>query len=845
MPTRRLATLATQDQERQEALRTAEGALQDWQLRWDAYAKAQSESSRWAEVERTKIEYLEKQSAEAARRRDVLTAERAGLDTAALASSLAAMVVEHDQNKAGLDDLATALEARKVALAEQQERQRQMQAELSDTRKQIQAARGRLASLEALQHAALGQEKNVALDWLKTQGIDGNRRLGEALEVEAGWETAVETVLGSLLEAVTVDSADGWFDALGSLSQGRVALVSTAGGRALAPAGSLASKVKGPDAVLRLLAKVRVADDSASARALLAGLGDDEAVILRSGEWLGNGWLRVVRSGEAQQGALARESEIKQLRAEIEALGSIEQRTNEALTLMRDKLLEAEQLREDAQRTMYLSHRGVSELAGQLQGLRSRLETAQARVAHIDTELATLGQTLAESQTQAREARTRLSEALQKMTGHEDERQQLDALRRSLSAAREAARDSAREAREAAHQLALTLESQRARVLALTQSLARMGSQRAQLELRLNELLGQLAEGDAPITRLQGERQTVLDQRVIVEKELAAARSALDGIDNELRKYEQVRQQCDQQALAQREAIGSRKLEEQAISLKAGQLSEAIIGAGLELDAVLQSLPEAADFDGWSKALADIDAKMRRLEPVNLAAIQEYGEQSERKVYLDAQNADLTQALETLEERHQEDRPRDPRPLQGNLRPGQCRRPGAVSAPVRRRPCLPRVDRRGPARHRRFDHGASARQAGFQHLAAVRRREGADRGRAGVRHFPAQSGAFLPARRSRCAAGRGQRRPLLGDGDRDEREGAVPVRHPQQGDHGSGQAAVRRDHARARRQPPGLGGPGRGVEAGGCGLRLRCCIIGIESGTDAGCRQTRLAKSGD
>jgi chromosome segregation protein len=64
---------------------------------------------------------------------------------------------------------------------------------------------------------------------------------------------------------------------------------------------------------------------------------------------------------------------------------------------------------------------------------------------------------------------------------------------------------------------------------------------------------------------------------------------------------------------------------------------------------VLQSLPETADFDGWSKALADIDAKMRRLEPVNLAAIQEYGEQSERKVYLDAQNADLTQALETLE----------------------------------------------------------------------------------------------------------------------------------------------------------------------------------------------------
>jgi chromosome segregation protein len=235
------------------------------------------------------------------------------------------------------------------------------------------------------------------------------------------------------------------------------------------------------------------------------------------------------------------------------------------------------------------------------------------------------------------------------MGAHETERQELDALRRQLGEARDAARNTAREAREQAHQLALSLEAQRARVLALTQSLARMGSQRAQLELRLNELKAQLAEGDAPIVKLQAERQTVLDQRVIVEKDLGAARSALDGVEGELRKYEQVRQQRDQQALAQREAIASRRMQEQALALKAGQISEAIVGAGLELEAVLANVPAEAEFEAWSKALADIDAKMRRLEPVNLAAIQEYGEQSERKTYLDAQNADLCQALETLE----------------------------------------------------------------------------------------------------------------------------------------------------------------------------------------------------
>jgi chromosome segregation protein len=48
--------------------------------------------------------------------------------------------------------------------------------------------------------------------------------------------------------------------------------------------------------------------------------------------------------------------------------------------------------------------------------------------------------------------------------------------------------------------------------------------------------------------------------------------------------------------------------------------------------------------------VADFDAKLRRLEPVNLAAIQEHAEAAQRKEYLDAQDADLRTALETLEE---------------------------------------------------------------------------------------------------------------------------------------------------------------------------------------------------
>ncbi|MBM7093967.1 hypothetical protein JTP67_36790, partial [Streptomyces sp. S12] len=166
----------------------------------------------------------------------------------------------------------------------------------------------------------------------------------------------------------------------------------------------------------------------------------------------------------------------------------------------------------------------------------------------------------------------------------------------------------------------------------------------------LNELTAQLSDGEQPVQDLEQQRQVALEQRVIAEQDLTGTRTALDGIDNDLRKFEQTRQQRDEQALQQREAIGQRRLEQQALVLKAETLTEAIAEAGAVLQDVVNALDEEADPQTWERAVADLDNKLRRLEPVNLAAIAEHAEAAQRKDYLDAQNTDLTTALETLEE---------------------------------------------------------------------------------------------------------------------------------------------------------------------------------------------------
>ncbi|WP_045727664.1 chromosome segregation protein SMC [Xanthomonas sp. GPE 39] len=635
---------------KQDALRDAEARLADWQLRWESHQRHTAEASRAGEVERTRVDYLDRQSLEAERRREALSTERAGLDLDALAEAFEQLQLQHETQRAALDGLNEQVEARKQAVAALQEQQRGAQTELADVRKQAQAARGRLSSLETLQQAALGQEQGAAVAWLQARGLDSAARVGERLSVESGWENAVEGALGQLIEGVLVEAPESLVDALSELGEGRIALVSDDASAAQFAPTSLACKVQGPLAIRRLLARLHAAEDLVAARALLPQLSEGDAIITRDGARLGHGWLRVSRSGAAKQGALLREREIQTLRGQIDALQDREAELERRLADLRDQLLAGEQQREDAQRQLYLAHRSVSELAGQLQSQQGKVDAARTRIERIEIEIAQLLETLDGSRAQAREARSKLEDAVTSMGDLESLRQALESERRQLTEARDLARDAARRVREASHALALTLESQRTQIASLSQALERMGNQRGQLDTRLGELSAQLNEGDSPVQALQAEHQAALSERVRTDRVLGEARAQLDGIDNELRGLEQTRQQRDEHALAQRERIAQRRLDQQALVLNAEQLSEAVVKAGFVLEDVINGLPEHADPSEWEQAVQQIDARMRRLEPVNLAAISEYGEAAQRAEYLEAQDVDLNTALETLEE---------------------------------------------------------------------------------------------------------------------------------------------------------------------------------------------------
>lgn len=181
------------------------------------------------------------------------------------------------------------------------------------------------------------------------------------------------------------------------------------------------------------------------------------------------------------------------------------------------------------------------------------------------------------------------------------------------------------------------------------QALERLDQQSARLNERCEQLNLNLEEGAAPLEELRMKLEELLERRMAVEDELKQARLALEDADRELREVEKRRGQAEQQSQLLRGQLEQQRLEWQGLVVRRKALQEQLAEDGYDLHTVLANLPLDASEREWEERLESLAARIQRLGPINLAAIEEYQQQSERKRYLDSQNDDLAEALETLE----------------------------------------------------------------------------------------------------------------------------------------------------------------------------------------------------
>jgi chromosome segregation protein len=203
--------------------------------------------------------------------------------------------------------------------------------------------------------------------------------------------------------------------------------------------------------------------------------------------------------------------------------------------------------------------------------------------------------------------------------------------------------------REHVKEIAILVEARRSTKESAAAALLRIQAQLAHLDQRRQQLKAQIDEVRAPLAGEDQALTELLDKRLSAETELREARAAVEQCELEVREAESQRSARQQKVNESRDEAEAARLAAREIQVRAETISEQLAATGFDLEALGEELPEGASIESWLEKIESLGRRMNRLGSINLAAIDEFGEQSERKEYLDKQFNDLSDALETLE----------------------------------------------------------------------------------------------------------------------------------------------------------------------------------------------------
>jgi len=646
-----LETIRSAEEESSEILMEAEQAMHVWQQEWDHFNQKAAAPRQQAEVEQSRIKYLEQVQHRVVERIGKLEKERDDLiigDVKGEIDYLDELVAELALS---IDDKNTHMELHGEGVHHQRDTLHEQNEQRDVLRSELRTAKGRLASLEALQQAALGVVAGGARDWLEAQGLAGHSRLAEKISVSEGWNKAAEVVLGKSLQAVCAErTIDDISAKLNLLACGEVMLLDCQGNSSTGSTdNSLSSKIQSDTDLSGLLGGVQVANGLAEALVKRSQLLDHQSVVTKDGLWFGRNWVKVIKEDDENSGIIARKEEIDGLGAKIVGLESRIETLSRSIAEAQEALRQAEINRDKARQESDELGRKHSEVKTQLGAKKAKVELvlegrerAERDIKESQAQLSAEGENLAE-------ARIRLQDAITAMAEDTNERENLLSRRDQIRAGLDEARQRARHDKDKAHALAMRHQSVKTQRESVSQGIQRLEEQMLRMAERQEGLKEAIAESCGPAVEYQLELEACLEKRVVVEQQLSEARREMEEAETLLRDAEKKRTQVEQVLSGLRTNLESARLDAQTIDVKRQNLRQQLAEKDLDVEEVAQELDPQVDESELVNELEKVANRIARLGPINLAAIDEFKTESERKHYLDMQNDDLQEALETLE----------------------------------------------------------------------------------------------------------------------------------------------------------------------------------------------------
>lgn len=587
-------------------------------------------------------------------RRERLAQEKQGLllpDTEHLQN----LAMQVEEKKQVLEESTMQLEEAQERLPQLEEERRAAQQQANQDATQFAQLDARLMALKSLQEKVQNQGK--VQPWLDKHELGSLPKLWKNLHIQAGWEAALEAILRertSALEVSNLEWAKAFFN---DAPPGKLALYSHV------IIGSQASVVPGlrplidllqlNDAGLRSLLQdwlhqVYIAEDASSAFMERTKLPQGACFVTRQGHVITQSSVRFYAADSEQDGVLARQQEIdnvgKQCRAQQLLSEEGKTRVVRAESRYTQASVSLQELRlrvASVTQTVHAQQIELMKLSEVQERFNQRSTQISADLAEIAEQESDQQQARAESEEKFELLDMKLAELQE---SHEDGQTFYLEKEQQLNDARVRLRD----LELAAQEIAFAEKTQRNKIDELKRSSATAKEQAEQLFVTMQQGRLELETMDDQ-TALAG-LQSLLDKRTEQERVLADARHELDQITQKLRQSDDAKAQIERSLQPQRDRIMELQLKEQAARLSQEQYAEQL--ANFDVDEAVLELKLHAEMKAsyLQGELTRLGNAITALGAVNMAALDELTQANERKVFLDAQFADLTEAITTLQD---------------------------------------------------------------------------------------------------------------------------------------------------------------------------------------------------
>jgi len=553
---------------------------------------------------------------------------------------------------------------------EAQERLSQLQEQLPVLEAQRKAAQQSLndesskqadlsAKVDALKNLQSSVLENGRLKpWLKKHGLEGLSALWSQLHVQEGWETAVESALRERVGSYQVTRLESVqsFDqdpppvkvVFHELPNSKPPVVNAK----LTP---LMEKIHCSDSALNALLShwlngayaAQSLSEAFSARSQLS-LSDAEFIYTAKGHVIGAQSILFYAADHEQAGVLERAQLIENLEKQLKAQHLMREQASGDLQRAESAYARANQELEDARTQTLAAQKQAHDVQVESLAVAQLMDQTRLRSEQIQSDLAEIKEACDQLEARQSVFETQF-ESLDMQLGDQQERhaqfqEQQSAAQELLAKAKEELQALERQQQEAdfAKRSVSTRDAELERVI-------QTASEQLVSVVQEKQNIAEEIEG-LDENRLQGSLQDALSIKLEKEQILASKRSIYDDLTAKLRASDERRLQFERALDPLRQKIQDLQLKEQAARIGVEQYKTQLDEAQADFASVEQGIKDAAvRLAGLSSEIDRLQREIQLLGAVNLAALDELTHSRERKTFLDAQTADLTEAMLTLE----------------------------------------------------------------------------------------------------------------------------------------------------------------------------------------------------